>query len=310
MTILAVKHVTRYRYRQPVAFGAHRIVLRPRDAHDQRVLASRMEITPKPTSFQWADDVFGNYVGNVRFAGRADELRFENAVWIDHVASDIGAELLEDYARTYPFTYAAEDMPDLLGFFERQSSSEHREIDQWVRTFLNANAPTDTLALLVRLNSAIKRTFTYVTRHEKGVQDPLVTLKLRRGSCRDLAVLLIEAARVLGLAARFVSGYLHVAGESVDDFDRREDGGHMHAWAQVYLPGPGWIDFDPASGTTGNRDLIRVAMVRAPSQAIPIQGTWVGFPSDHIDMRVKVSVVPTDTVPLENPVRTHVKMTG
>jgi transglutaminase-like putative cysteine protease len=310
MTILAVRHVTRYRYRQPVAFGAHRMMLRPRDAHDQRVLASRLEITPKPAGFQWTHDVFGNYVGNARFAGRADELRFENTVWVDHVATDFDPELLEDCARTYPFAYDVQDMPDLLPFFERQSSQERHELDQWARTFLNASGPTDTHALLVRLNHAIKHTFTYVTRHEKGVQDPLVTLKLRRGSCRDLAALLIEAARALGLAARFVSGYLHVAGESADEFDAREDGGHMHAWGQVYLPGPGWIDFDPASGTVGNRDLIRVAMVRAPSQATPIQGTWIGFPSDHIDMQVKVSVAPTEMAPIELPARIYSKMTG
>jgi transglutaminase-like putative cysteine protease len=135
-----------------------------------------------------------------------------------------------------------------------------------------------------------------VTRHEKGVQDPHLTLKLRRGSCRDLAVLMIEAVRSLGMAARFVSGYprLADADDNNCDDDNCDDNhvsdGNMHAWAQVDLPGPGWLDFDPASGTVGNRDLIRVAVVRTPQQAIPLQGTWIGFSLDYLEMSVKVRV--------------------
>jgi transglutaminase-like putative cysteine protease len=297
MTILTVRHVTSYRYRQPVAFGTHRMMLRPMDCHGQKVLETSLEITPKPASLQWAHDVFGNYVATARFAGRAELLRFENIVWVEHGPTDFSAAELEDSARAYPFSYGVDDAPDLAPFFERQSQNGRDEFDSWVRTFFETEGATDTHALLLKLNRTIKDTFTYVTRHEKGVQDPLFTLKLRRGSCRDLAVLLIEAARALGLAARFASGYLRVANEGGDVTGDDEDGGHMHAWAQIYLPGPGWIDFDPASGTVGNRDLIRVAMVRVPSQAIPIQGTWVGFPGDYLDMRVKVRVAATDAVP-------------
>jgi transglutaminase-like putative cysteine protease len=267
------------------------------DCHGQKVLESSLEITPKPASLQWTHDVFGNYVATARFAGRAELLRFENIVWVEHTPTGFSAAQLEDFARTYPFAYGRDDTPDLAPFFERQSQDGRDEFDSWVRTFVAGKGPTDTHALLLTLNRTIKDTFSYVTRHEKGVQDPLLTLKIRRGSCRDLAVLLIEAARALGLAARFASGYLRVADDGHDDTRDDEDGGHMHAWAQIYLPGPGWIDFDPASGTVGNRDLIRVAMVRVPSQAIPIQGTWVGFPGDYVDMRVKVRVAAADVVP-------------
>jgi transglutaminase-like putative cysteine protease len=297
MTILAVRHVTTYRYRQPVAFGTHRIMLRPMDCHAQRVLESSLEITPKPASLQWAHDLFGNYVATARFAGRADLLRFENIVWAEHAPMGFSAAQLEGFARTYPFTYGEDDTPDLAPFFERPSQNGRDEFDSWVRAFLEPKGATDTHALLLRLNRTIKDTFSYVTRHEQGVQDPLLTLKLRSGSCRDLAVLLIEAARALGLAARFASGYLRVADEGHEDTGDDENGGHMHAWAQIYLPGPGWIDFDPASGTVGNRDLVRVAMVRVPSQAIPIQGTWVGFPGDYMDMRVRVTVAAADAAP-------------
>jgi transglutaminase-like putative cysteine protease len=124
-----------------------------------------------------------------------------------------------------------------------------------------------------------------MARHEKGVQDAVETLHLASGSCRDLAVLMMAALRLLGIATRFVSGYLHLA-----DDDDRITGGNTHAWVQAYVPGPGWIDFDPSSGRVGNQDLVRVAVVRDPREAIPLQGTWIGSASDHLAMKVAVKV--------------------
>jgi transglutaminase-like putative cysteine protease len=301
MAILAVRHVTTYQYKQPVAFGEHRMMLRPRECHDQRVLESKLEITPKPMNLRWIEDVFGNHVAIARFAGRAQALRFESTVRLDHLPTDIVGVEIENFARTYPFTYGAEDMPDLAPFVERQSSDGDHELDQWVRTFLCKGESTSTRALLVKLNRTIKETFTHVPRHEKGVQDPLLTLNLRRGSCRDLAVLMIAAVRSLGMAARFVSGYLHLPDENTNGY---AGGGNMHAWVQVYLPGPGWLDFDPASGIVGNRDLIRVAAVRVPRQAIPLHGSWTGFPSDYLEMTVEVKVTAADAEGANRPART------
>jgi transglutaminase-like putative cysteine protease len=298
--ILAVRHITTYKYKQPVALGEHRMILRPRECHDQRVLELNLEITPKPTNLRWTQDVFGNHVAIARFAGRAQALRFESTARLDHFPTDIDDMEIENFARTYPFSYGAEEMPELAPFLERQCSDRDHELVQWVRTFLCEGGSTDTIALLVKLNRAIKETFTHVSRHEKGVQDPLLTLKLRRGSCRDLAAFMIEAVRALGMAARFVSGYLHLPDDNSDDTDSNHTdiddtgGGNMHAWLQVYLPGPGWLDFDPASGIVGNRDLIRVAMVRVPSQAIPLQGTWTGCPTDYLEMTVTVKVTAAD----------------
>jgi transglutaminase-like putative cysteine protease len=291
MTVLAVKHITTYQYKQPVAFGEHRMMLRPRECHDQRVLESKLEITPKPTNLESTQDVFGNHVAIARFAGRALALRFESTIRLKHFPTDIVDMEIENFARTYPFTYRAEHIPDLAPFVERQSSDGDHELDQWARAFLCTGESTGTLALLVKLNRTIKETFTHVARHEKGVQDPLLTLSLRRGSCRDHAVLMIEAVRSLGMAARFVSGYLRLP----DDNDNGDTGGgNMHAWVQVYLPGPGWVDFDPATGIVGNRDLVRVAVVRVPCQAIPLQGSWTGFPSDYLKMTVEVKVTAAD----------------
>ena len=138
------------------------------------------------------------------------------------------------------------------------------------------------------MTQTIRRTFKHVARHEKGTQDPIRTLKLGSGSCRDLAVLMIAALRSLGIAARFVSGYVHLADD--DDDDASVTGGNTHAWVQVYVPGPGWVDFDPSSGMIGNQNLVRVAVVHEPREAIPLQGTWVGAASDHLAMNVKVKV--------------------
>jgi len=301
MAVFIVRHITTYRYKQPVSFGEHWMMLRPRESLDQRVLDSKLEISPKPPDLRWTRDVFGNHVAVARFVGRAQALCFESTVRLDHFPTDIVDMEIENFTRTYPFTYGAEDMPDLAPFVGRQSSDGNHELDQWVRTFLCKGESTNTRALLVKLNRTIKETFTHVTRHEKGVQDPLLTLNLRRGSCRDLAVLMIEAVRSLGMAARFVSGYLHVRN---DNDDRHAGGGNMHAWVQVYLPGPGWLDFDPASGIVGNRDLIRVAVVRVPCQAIPLHGTWTGFPSDYLGMTVEVKVTAADAEGANRPART------
>jgi transglutaminase-like putative cysteine protease len=287
MAILTVRHITTYQYKQPVSFGEHRMMLRPRDSHDQRLLESRLEITPKPTNLRWIRDVFGNHVAVARFAGRADVLCFDSTIRLDHSPADIVDMDIEDFARTYPFSYEAGDLPDLLHFIERQSLDPHHRLDRWVQGFLRKGGSTNTRTLLVNLTRTIRQTFTYVARHEKGIQDPLLTLELGSGSCRDLAMLMIEAVRSLGMAARFVSGYLHVPDR---DDDRNAGGGNTHAWAQVYLPGPGWVDFDPASGVVGSHDLVRVAVVRDPRQAIPLHGTWTGCPSDNLGMTVEVNV--------------------
>ena len=167
--------------------------------------------------------------------------------------------------------------------------SAHPRLNRWTARFLREDGSADTRDLLVDMTQTIKRTFKHVARHEKGIQHPVRTLKLASGSCRDLAVLMIAALRSLGIATRFVSGYLHLA-----DNDDRFMGGNTHAWVQAYVPGPGWIDFDPSSGMVGNQNLVRVAVVHEPREAIPLQGTWIGTASDHLAMKVAVRVTAVD----------------
>jgi transglutaminase-like putative cysteine protease len=282
MPILTIRHVTTYHYRRPVSFGEHQMMLLPRDEGDQKVIESDLKITPKPSQLTWTQDEFGNHLAIAAFADRASELRFASTIRVDHVPVAFRAADIEDFARTHPFAYATHDRPGLASFIGQISA--HPEVDRWAASFLHEAGSTATSDLLVAMTQAIKRTFKHVVRHEKGTQDPIETLTLRRGSCRDLAVLMIAALRSLGIAARFVSGYLHLP----DDDD--VTGGNTHAWVQAYVPGPGWIDCDPSSGTVGNQDLVRVAVVREPNEAIPLQGTWFGNASDHLAMRVAVKV--------------------
>jgi transglutaminase-like putative cysteine protease len=288
MPVLTVRHVTTYRYKQPVAFGEHRMMLRPRDSYDQKLLETRLSIVPDPLDIRWVHDVFGNCVAIARFAGRAQELRFESVIRLDHSPSNAPDFQIEDYARRYPFTYGSDDMPDLLRSIERQYLDPEHEVDRWARQFLRQDGRTETTELLAAMTYAIKQNLTYVSRDESGIQDPVRTLRLGSGSCRDFAVLMMEAVRSLGLAAHFVSGYLYVP---ENRHRTRVGGGATHAWLPVYLPGAGWVEFDPTNGIVGSHDLIRVAVVRDPRQAVPVSGTWTGFPSDALGMTVEVEVI-------------------
>lgn len=287
MTIFSVQHVTTYRYRRQVGFGRHRMMLRPRDSYDQRLLVSQLLIWPKPKALHWMHDVFGNCVATADFQGRATELRFESMIRLDHSPSRTPAFETEEHAKSYPFAYSAEEMPDLQPSIARQYADPTGELDRWVRRFLRQGRPTPTGKLLMTLTCAIAESFTYTRRTEPGTQDPLTTLQLRNGTCRDFALLMMEAARTLGLAARFVSGYLYVP---TRDGPAYLGGGSTHAWCQIYLPGAGWVEFDPTNGIIGNRDLIRVAVSRDPSQAIPLSGTFLGELADAEGMTVEVNV--------------------
>jgi transglutaminase-like putative cysteine protease len=290
MPLLSLSHVTTYTYRQPVAFGEHRIMVRPRESYDQHLLEARLSIDPEPVDVRWLQDVFGNSVAIATFDRRASRLVFDSRVKVRHDPAELQHIDIEEYARSYPFTYSSEEMPDLLRSIERQHHDPLRQIDEWARRFLDNSGRTDTLSILSDMTTAIRREFTYVQRAEKGTQSPIETLTRRKGTCRDYAMLMIEAARALGFAARFVSGYVY----SPTVRDHRTGGGNTHAWVRVYLPGSGWVEFDPTNGIVGSQGLIRVAIARDIYQAVPISGTWSGFPGSFIDMDVTVDITVDD----------------
>jgi transglutaminase-like putative cysteine protease len=286
MPIRDIRHVTTYHYNRPVAFGEHRMMLRPRDDDDQKVIAAELEITPSPKQLAWTRDGLGNHVATAHFGDRARELRFVSTIRLHHAPADFCSTDIKDFARSYPFAYAPEDRPGLEPFI--QPLSPHPAIDRWSAAFFREDGSADTHELLGDMTRTIRRTFKHVSRHEKGIQPPVCTLNLGSGSCRDLAVLMITALRARGIAARFVSGYLHLADD--DDDDDHVAGGNTHAWVQVYVPGPGWVDFDPSGGGIGNEKLIRVAVAHHPREAIPLQGTWFGTAADYLAMKVAVKV--------------------
>ena len=301
MSILTVKHVTTYSYKGPVRLGEHRMMLRPRDSNDQRLLKASLDIEPRPHRLRWIHDVFDNCVAIADFAGETRRLVVENNITLEHIAADEPEFLLEDRARYYPFSYDADEMPDLARAIERHYPDPSGELDRWVRKFVNVGRPTETGALLMTLTYAIKESLSYERRTARGTHSPLETLALRRGSCRDYATLMMEAARALGLAARFVSGYLYVP--SGDSGASHVGGGSTHAWCQIYLPGSGWVEFDPTNGIVGNRDLIRVAVARDARQAIPLHGFYYGKVEDEDGMVVSVSVRRLSDLELPTPRR-------
>ncbi|MDH2129497.1 transglutaminase family protein [Sphingobium yanoikuyae] len=293
MPLLTIHHSTLYRYQQPVSLGEHRIMMRPREGFDQHLISARLKIEPEPTGLRWLHDVFGNSVAVAAFDRRTEKLLVISETTLEHAPLAQQQVDVEPYARLFPFTYSAEDMPDLLRSIERQHLDPERTVDNWARAFVKNDGNTETVALLTSIATSIKRDFTYVPRHEKGTQTPTETLAKRQGTCRDFAVLMIEAVRALGFAARFVSGYVYNPSRS----EGVVGGGNTHAWVRIFLPGSGWVEFDPTNGIVGNRGLVRVAVARDPYQAIPLSGTWFGLPSSYLGMDVEVDVHRTEHSP-------------
>jgi transglutaminase-like putative cysteine protease len=288
MPLLTIHHKTEYRYAHPVAFGEHRIMLRPRDGHDLRVLSGSLEIMPQPMRLRWIHDVFGNSVAIATFDERAETLSFSATATVEHNPAEEFALTPDDPAYFYPFLYDNEEFPDLVQFIKPQYGDPQGELSAWARYFLDAEGPTPTFYILAGMTHGIRRQFTYRKRHEQGTQHPLDTLQTKSGTCRDYALFMIEALRRLGIAARFVSGYLFIPGDRSHGY---VGGGSTHAWVQVYLPSAGWIEFDPTNGIVGTRDLVRVAVARDPRQAIPLHGTYLGSADAFVGMEVSINVV-------------------
>jgi transglutaminase-like putative cysteine protease len=300
MRLLTVRHVTIYRYSEPVRFGEHRMMFRPRESHDLRLVSAKLDVLPRPSNVRWLHDVFDNSVAVATFDEAASELRFDSTVTLEHIETPLPHYSLEIGARTYPFRYSDDERPDLVGALARQYPDD--DLGPWTARFLASPGSTNTMTLLDSMTRGIKEEFGYLRRSEKGVQSPGETLRCGSGSCRDFAVLMMEAVRSLGLAARFVSGYIFVP----DVKRAAAGGGSTHAWMQAYLPGAGWVDFDPTNSIVGNRNLIRVAVAWDQRNALPLWGTFDGPASSFRGMDVQVNVIEeTDgvrqAVPLPQP---------
>lgn len=288
MARLQVIHRTVYRYAEPVRFGEHRLMCRPRDSHDLRLFDTRIVITPTARQ-RWVHDVFGNSVLVATFADAAQELCFESSFVAEHYPAEPDVDLLEPDAETLPFSYADSELPDLACFVRRHCPDPRHQVDKWVQAVAARAGSSRTLDVLTAITRAVRDQFRYETRHEEGTLTPLQTLQRGSGSCRDFAFFMMEAVRSLGLAARFVSGYLYDEQLLVDG-RALVGGGATHAWVQVYLPGAGWLPFDPTNAIVGGHNLIRVATVRDPSQAAPLTGSYLGPAEAALGIEVEVRV--------------------
>jgi transglutaminase-like putative cysteine protease len=285
VTELKIHHKTVYRFRQPVSLGAHRLMLRPRENRDLRLMSHTLAITPAP-AMTWAHDVFGNAVAMAAFATAADMLVIDSTADILLNAAPWPVFDIAASAISYPFRYADDEWTDLGALASEQYPDRAGRLRAWARGFIRSN-PTDTLSLLKDLSLGVAARINYQSREVEGTQSPTETLDRGWGSCRDLAVLFAEAARSLGLGARVVSGYLHNPNL---DFSGSTGAGSTHAWAEVYVPGAGWITFDPTNRSVGGFNLIPVAVARHIRQVMPVSGSFVGATNAFLGMEVEVSV--------------------
>jgi len=292
LTCLQIRHRTSYRYREPVLLNPHRLMLRPRERHDLRVVGSELTITPDAV-VTWSQDVAGNSVATATFQGKAASLDVSCSTVVDLSARPWPIFDIAASAISFPFRYSPEEWTDLGALTGRQAADPEGRLGAWARGFVRSD-PTDTLSLLKDLNVGVTAQVAYETREQEGTQTPLETLDRAIGSCRDFAVLFAEAARSLGFGVRLVSGYLF---DPYQALVGSRDAGTTHAWAEVYVPGAGWIAFDPTNRSVGGANLVPVAVVRDLNQARPVQGSFAGDPAAFEAMTVEVSVQAWDGAP-------------
>ena len=287
--LLQVSHVTRYRYAKPVTFGRHRAMFRPHESNDLRLTS--FEVSASPAAAQhWVHDVFSNSKTILDFSNAPPSDTLEIACTFNVVRSSVQVPVfpISVSAQRYPFDYPKEQIPDLIALIRPEYVLPDQAVNEWANK-LRRQAGDDTWTLLTTINRTIHESLIYKRREEPGIQAPRETLELGAGSCRDFAVLMMEGVRQLGFAARFVTGYLY------DPLTDKKDGGMQgsgatHAWVQVFLPGAGWIEFDPTNGLIASGNLIRTGVARTPSQAVPLEGSFRGSMDDFLGMEVDVEV--------------------
>jgi transglutaminase-like putative cysteine protease len=285
VTELKIHHKTVYRFRRPVSLGPHRLMLRPRESRDLRLMSHILAITPDAV-LTWAHDVFGNAVAMATFVTMTDMLVIDSVADILVSAAPWPLFDIAASAISYPFRYSEDERTDLGALTIEQIPDQTGRLRIWAQGFIRSN-PTDTLSLLKDLSLGVAERISYQSREVEGTQSPTQTLDRGWGSCRDFAVLFAEAARTLGFGARVVSGYLHNPNQ---DSAGSIGAGSTHAWAEVYVPGAGWITFDPTNCSVGGFNLIPVAVARDIRQAVPVSGSFIGSTDAFMGMGVEVSV--------------------
>jgi transglutaminase-like putative cysteine protease len=285
LTVLSIRHKTTYQFRSQVSLNPHRLLLRPREGRDLRLLSNLIHVRPL-SELTWAQDVFGNSVAMASFTGSTDSLVVQSSSEVELTSVAWPVFPISASAIFYPFRYTDEEWIDLGALTAPQYHDGADTTRNWAQSFVPTSA-TDTLSLLRDLNQGVTDRIRYEERDAEGTQSPHETLQLGIGTCRDMATLLAEAARSLGFGSRIVSGYLY-------DRDMSRLGsagmGSTHAWAEIYIPGAGWITFDPTNQSVGGHNLIPVAVARDIRQVMPVSGSYAGSPGSAVGLTVEVNV--------------------
>ena len=286
--VLEIRHVTTYQYRNPVKFGAHRAMFLPRPAARGRLLSWSAK-TNLHSRTRWVSDGLSNNVTEIEFDEAGKELTFTFQFRGVHFGGESVEQFaLEPRAERVPVQYTPDEWTDLIGFMRPHAEDPDVSVAAWASSFV-AEGGNRTIDVLVRMLDTFRDTFSYQARVTEGTLSPGEALQSKSGTCRDYAWLMIEALRRLGFAARFVTGYIYDA--ALDGGAAGTTGsGATHAWVQVFLPGAGWMNYDPTNHIDAGFDLIPVAIARYPGQAIPLAGSWSGNANDYLGMSINVAV--------------------
>ncbi len=281
MKRIRITHRTEYFYHEPVTFGPHRAMLRPREGHEIHIEKLRLVIEPEAT-VRWVRDLHDNAIAILTFREPAAKLSILSEVDVDLFEEAPDAYLIDPAARNYPFQYAPNEQTELVSYYLPSYPHDGPALQTWLADLYQPGQLLDTLGMLRSLNSKIFESFRYVHREEPGVQLPCETLSKGTGSCRDYAVFMMEAARHWGFGARFVTGYVQLA---------EEQHGSTHAWTEIYVPGSGWIGFDPTNNKLAGSEHVSVGVSRSQEKAMPLSGAWYGPAGAFDRMDVSVQVV-------------------
>jgi transglutaminase-like putative cysteine protease len=289
MARISIVHSTEYTYRKAVGLTRHRLMLRPDDSHDLRLHRAALAVDPKPSLIHWTHDAFDNSICFLEWPEtlRTERLSIVSSLELTHHPDGppLPVYSLDPRAEAFPFVYAPDEIPDLASLIAQQTPDPERTVEAWARRFVGEKSKAGTLAVMETMTHAIKAEFRYEARHEEGTQTAPKTIARGLGTCRDFAVLMMEALRSFGVATRFVTGYLYD-----DTSGMTRGGGSTHAWCNAYLPGAGWMEYDPTNGLVAGSNLIRVGVARCAAQATPVSGGYVGGPDDAIGLNIDVAV--------------------
>ena len=282
-----VEHVTTYRYASPVTFGAHRAMFLPRSGPYGRIL-SYSATTNLASRVRWIIDALSNVVTLIDIDEPGTDLTFTFRLrGIHYGVAEAEAFPVEARAEAVPVQYTPDEWNDLIGYLRPHAEDADGAVASWAKSFM-ADHQHHATDVIRRMLDTIGTTFSYQVREAEGTQPPGQTLRSKSGTCRDYAWLMIEALRRIGFACRFVTGYIYDGSLDTGGVSGVTGSGATQPWMQVYLPGAGWLHYDPTNRITGGSDLIPVAIARHPGQAIPLQGSWFGNAGDfrrHVRQR-------------------------